>query len=175
MHDIYLDEEPEPSSNIFAYVPYDILSKVLNTFLTASDRFNFNQVLEPQERLYKKFGKTEALQHELHILNELLHSRVLRHDMMQFNSARLHTTINIFRQVGESKYNILFKHWHNFRNVVEEKLKEHATNNTPTMAAITTITRHMKDKLMLTCQTSLEQISSIPYGEPLYPKCISAC
>ena len=43
------------TTNIFNNVPYDIIQYEINTYLTAEDRANFNAVLEPTERVYKKF------------------------------------------------------------------------------------------------------------------------
>ena len=67
--DIYISPEDESpvSSNPFAApkMPYDVLMYVLNEFLTPADRFNFNQVLEPQERVYKRFPKDYSISHQI--------------------------------------------------------------------------------------------------------------
>lgn len=44
-------------TNIFNFVPHDVLQHVVSPFLDSGDRANFNAVLEPTERVYKKFPK----------------------------------------------------------------------------------------------------------------------
>ena len=74
--DLYIDpcEEPPVSTNPFAHIPYDVLQYVLNGFLTSADRFNFNQVLEPQERIYKRFPKDYAIRHQVLVSKRLWNS-----------------------------------------------------------------------------------------------------
>ena len=52
-------------TNIFNFVPHDVTQHVLNHFLTPEDRANFNAVLEPTERVYKKFSTDFAIKHGL--------------------------------------------------------------------------------------------------------------
>jgi len=52
-------------TNIFNFVAHDILQYVLNPFLTADDRFNLNAVLEPTERIFKRFPTDFAIKHSL--------------------------------------------------------------------------------------------------------------
>ena len=61
--DLYIDVPT--STNIFANLPYDVLQYHLNPFLTASDRYNFNQVVEPPERISKRLPSDYAIKHYL--------------------------------------------------------------------------------------------------------------
>lgn len=54
-------------TNIFNYVPYYVILKEISPFLDACDRAAFNAVLEPTERVYKKFPPGFAVQHALRI------------------------------------------------------------------------------------------------------------
>jgi len=70
------DEEPL-STNIFAYLPYDVLAVHLNPFLTWSDRVAFNQVVEPRERLFKRLSSTYVTRHYFRIM-------FMEHTMIMF-------------------------------------------------------------------------------------------
>jgi len=48
-------------TNIFNFVPHDVLQHVVSPFLNSGDRANFNAVLEPTERVHKKFPKNFPL------------------------------------------------------------------------------------------------------------------
>lgn len=52
-------------TNIFNFIPNDVLTYVINPFLSGEDRFNFNAVLEPTERLAKKFPTDFAIHHSI--------------------------------------------------------------------------------------------------------------
>ena len=52
-------------TNIFNFVPHDVTQWVLNPFLTAEDRANFNAVLEPTERIYKRLPVDFAIKHSV--------------------------------------------------------------------------------------------------------------
>ena len=52
-------------TNVFNFVPQMVTLKVINPFLTAEDRANFNAVLEPTERIYKKLPTDFAIKHGL--------------------------------------------------------------------------------------------------------------
>ena len=54
-------------TNVFNLVPHMITLKVINPFLTAEDRANFNAVLEPTERVYKKLPTDFAIKHGLRV------------------------------------------------------------------------------------------------------------
>lgn len=54
-------------TNIFNFIPLDVLQYVINTFLTPEERGNFNAVLEPTERVFKKFPTNFAEKHALKI------------------------------------------------------------------------------------------------------------
>ena len=58
------------TNNIFNYVAHDVLQYVLNPFLTADDRANFNAVVEPPERIAKKFPKNFAESHALRMAHK---------------------------------------------------------------------------------------------------------
>jgi hypothetical protein len=53
------------TTNIFNYIPNDVLQHVLNPFLEGNDRANFNTILEPTERLSKKFPSDFAIHHSI--------------------------------------------------------------------------------------------------------------
>jgi len=62
--DLTVSQDMTPQSyNLFAYVPADILG-VINLFLTSVDRFAFNQVALPSERVAMRFSlpQKEALE-----------------------------------------------------------------------------------------------------------------
>ena len=63
-------------TNVFNFVPYDITRYVLNPYLTAEDRYNFNAVLEPTERVFKPFPKDFAIKHSLKIFITAQRARV---------------------------------------------------------------------------------------------------
>ena len=48
-------------------MPHDVIQWVISPFLTADDRAAFNTVLEPTERIYKKFPVGFAIQHALRV------------------------------------------------------------------------------------------------------------
>jgi hypothetical protein len=52
-------------TNIFNFVPHDVTQYVINPFLTVEDRANFNAVLEPTERVYKRFPTDFAIKHSV--------------------------------------------------------------------------------------------------------------
>jgi len=54
-------------TNIFNFVAHDVLQHVLSPFLNAEDRFNLNAVLEPTERIFKRFPKDFAEKHAVRI------------------------------------------------------------------------------------------------------------
>jgi len=95
--DIYIDpsEQPPISTNPFAApkMPYDVLQYVLNEFLTPADRFNFNRVLEPQERVYKRFPKDYSIRHQLIVSKSLWNSIANRVNT---------NTDNVFDSIGDS-------------------------------------------------------------------------
>jgi len=55
------------STNIFNFIAHDVLQYALSPFLTADDRANFNAVLEPTERVAKKFPANFAERHAVRI------------------------------------------------------------------------------------------------------------
>jgi len=77
------------TNNIFNYVAHDVLQYVLNPFLTADDRANFNAVVEPPERIAKKFPKNFAESHALR----------MAHKRQSFLAKRLN---DIGREIDES-------------------------------------------------------------------------
>jgi len=62
--ELLLDEQPPVSANPFAYIPHDVL-QTMSCFLCPMDRATFNQVVEPQERVYKSFGAEGADAHHV--------------------------------------------------------------------------------------------------------------
>jgi len=52
-------------TNIFNFIPHDVTQHVMNPFLTAEDRANFNAVLEPTERVYKRLPSDFAIKHSV--------------------------------------------------------------------------------------------------------------
>jgi len=50
---------------MFTKTPQDVLQWVLSPYLNATERANFNQVLRPDERVYKKFDPDFVLRHQL--------------------------------------------------------------------------------------------------------------
>jgi hypothetical protein len=52
-------------TNIFNFIPHDVTQHVMNPFLTAEDRANFNAVLEPTERIYKRLPSDFAIKHSV--------------------------------------------------------------------------------------------------------------
>ena len=54
-------------TNIFNFVAHDILQYVLNPFLEPIERAAFNTVLEPTERVFKRFPKDFAEKHAVKI------------------------------------------------------------------------------------------------------------
>lgn len=55
-------------TNIFNFVPYDVTQWKISAFLTPQDRAAFNAVLEPTERIFKRFPKDFAIKHSLRML-----------------------------------------------------------------------------------------------------------
>lgn len=64
-------------TNIFNFIPYDVLQWEINRFLTADDRASMNAVLEPTERIYKKFPADFAIKHSLVAFIRLQRTHVL--------------------------------------------------------------------------------------------------
>ena len=54
----------------FRYVPYDVLQWELSPFLNSGDRANFNAVLDPTERVHKRFPKDFAEKHAVRMAHE---------------------------------------------------------------------------------------------------------
>lgn len=52
-------------TNIFNFIPHDVTQYVMNPFLTAEDRANFNAVLEPTERVYMRLPSDFAIKHSV--------------------------------------------------------------------------------------------------------------
>ena len=52
-------------TNIFNFVPHDVTQHVLNHFLEPEDRANFNAVLEPTERIFKRLPADFAIKHSI--------------------------------------------------------------------------------------------------------------
>ena len=52
----------------FTQIPQDVLQWELSPYLSGMDRFNFNQVLRADERVYKKFAPDFVLRHQLAVL-----------------------------------------------------------------------------------------------------------
>lgn len=63
-------------TNVFNFIPHDVTQYVLNPYLTAEDRCNFNAVLEPTERVFKPFPKDFAIKHSLKIFITAQRTRV---------------------------------------------------------------------------------------------------
>lgn len=65
--DLLVDEEIPVSKNTFAHIPYDVL-QLISTSLSSLERAEFNQTLEPQERVYKAFRKEGAEAHHMKVV-----------------------------------------------------------------------------------------------------------
>jgi hypothetical protein len=55
-------------TNIFNFVPHAVTQWKISAFLTPEERAAFNAVLEPTERIFKRFPKDFAIKHSLRIL-----------------------------------------------------------------------------------------------------------
>jgi len=78
--DIYIDpsqEIPYNLTNPFDRFPLDVLQWEISPFLKPLERAAFNQVLSPQERIYKRFPDDYALMHHLRALNTE-HNRIAK-------------------------------------------------------------------------------------------------
>jgi hypothetical protein len=73
-------------TNIFNFIPNDVLTHVINPFLSGEDRFNFNAVLEPTERLYKKFPTDFAIHHSIRTFAPMqrAHGRAVQNALRDF-------------------------------------------------------------------------------------------
>ena len=58
---------PTNPTNIFNFIPHDVTQHVLNPFLEPEDRANFNAVLEPTERVFKRLPPNFAEKHAIRI------------------------------------------------------------------------------------------------------------
>jgi hypothetical protein len=65
-------------TNIFNFVPHDVTQWVLNPFLEPEDRANFNAVLEPTERVYKRLPTDFAIKHFVKTFATLQKAHVTR-------------------------------------------------------------------------------------------------
>lgn len=52
-------------TNIFNFIPHDVTQHALNPFLEPEDRANFNAVLEPTERIFKRLPADFAIKHSI--------------------------------------------------------------------------------------------------------------
>jgi hypothetical protein len=80
---------------IFSKLPQDMLQHEIARFLDHRDVFAFNEVLDRNERVYKKFPKDYALRH--HILRaQALHTTLSKEAQILINNAHNHnwTVIN---------------------------------------------------------------------------------
>ena len=65
-------------TNIFNFIPHDVTQHVMNPFLTAEDRANFNAVLEPTERVYKRLPSDFAIKHSVKAFASVQKAHVAR-------------------------------------------------------------------------------------------------
>jgi len=66
------------NSNIFNFIPHDVTQWIINPYLTSEDRGNFNAVLEPTERVSKRFPKDFAIKHSLKTFASIQKAHVAR-------------------------------------------------------------------------------------------------
>lgn len=69
------------NSNIFNFIPHDVTQYVINPYLTSEDRGNFNAVLEPTERVSKRFPTDFTIKHSLKAFATVQKSHVARISM----------------------------------------------------------------------------------------------
>lgn len=142
------------TNNIFNYVAHDVLQYVLNPFLTADDRFNFNAVIEPPERIAKKFPKNFAESHALRIA----------HERQTFHAKRLN---NIGREINESSTELIL-------GVFAERLSEYADfllNPISRPLFVYRTTANNKERMI---ENLLSQLDEENYATPFMPAYIRA-
>jgi len=62
----------------FTKLPQDMLQWEISQYLSAGDRANFNQVVRPDERVYKKFDEDLAIRHHITVMHNKYVSIMLR-------------------------------------------------------------------------------------------------
>jgi len=110
-------------TNIFNFIPNDVLKYVINPFLSGEDRFNFNAVLEPTERLYKKFPTDFAIHHSIRTFAPMqrAHSRAVQKALSELEDISDRGVI--FEKIGDDELKkkalLVLKRYVGFLNSVQ--------------------------------------------------------
>jgi hypothetical protein len=139
--DLYVDPKDEPpiSKNIFAKVPYDVLQHVLSPLLTPLDRANFNEVLEPTERIYKRFPKDYSLKHHLLMLRDRRNAIVKKLKFFiegplserKYVKAAFEQFHKLLRFIREPRNRVVFRHVPNLKTKTIEMLWHYCDEDIP--------------------------------------------